>query len=76
MKKCCNCNEGEMLSFYRRRDDIVIDVCDYCGYIVKDEQAAKDGVNVICPVCAGSGTSYDSNSHCTKCNGAGYIKIK
>ena len=76
MKKCCNCNEGEMLLFYRHRDDVAVNVCDNCGYTVKDEQATKDGVNVICPVCAGSGTSYDSNSHCTKCNGTGYIKVK
>ena len=76
MKKCCNCNKGEMLTFYRRRDDIVINVCDYCGYTVEDEQAAKDGVNVICSACAGSGTSYEGNYNCVKCNGAGYIKIK
>ena len=76
MNKCCKCNEGEMLAFYRRRDDIVIDVCDYCGYTVKDEQAAKDGVDVICPVCAGSGTSYEGDNNCVKCNGAGYVKIK
>nr|DAT35248.1 MAG TPA: TRYPTOPHAN RNA-BINDING ATTENUATOR PROTEIN-INHIBITORY PROTEIN REGULATION, ANTI-TRAP [Caudoviricetes sp.] len=76
MKKCCNCNKGEMLTFYRRRDDIVINVCDYCGYTVEDEQAAKDGVNVICSVCAGSGSSYEGNNNCVKCNGAGYVKIK
>lgn len=76
MKKCCKCNEGEMLAFYRRRDDIVIDVCDYCGYIVKDEQATKDGANVICLACAGSGTSYDGNDDCVICNGTGYVKVK
>ena len=76
MKKCCKSNEGEMLAFYRRRDDIVIDVCDYCGYIVKDEQATKDGANVICLACAGSGTSYDGNDDCVICNGTGYVKVK
>lgn len=76
MKKCCKCNEGEMLLFYRRRDDIVINVCDYCGYTVKDEQATKDGANVICLTCAGSGTSYDGNNDCVICNGTGYVKVK
>lgn len=76
MKKCCKCNEGEMLLFYRHSDDAAVNVCDNCGYTVKDEQATKDGASVICLACAGSGTSYDGNNDCVICNGTGYVKVK
>lgn len=82
MKKCIKCNKGEMILVYRRRDDNLLNICDYCGYTTEDieyttsdERIARPKKSIICLVCCGSGTSFDGNRDCTCCGGTGYVNM-